>query len=118
MSGYIFILNRRPVSWCLKRQSTVALSSTEAEYVILILALKEATWLRLLLIELDLQLPEDQYAEIKVAKRSKGAKKIKANLRSQEEKDNKGMASKFISINSSTSIKAIQLKIILLKSDN
>lgn len=31
-SGFVFMLNGGPVSWCSKRQSTVALSSTEAEY--------------------------------------------------------------------------------------
>lgn len=34
-SGFIFMLNEGPVSWCSKRQSTVALSSTEAEYIAL-----------------------------------------------------------------------------------
>ena len=57
-SGYIFMLNGGPVSWCLKRQ-TVALSSTEAVYVALTLVSKVATWLRPLLTELGLLLPED-----------------------------------------------------------
>lgn len=30
-SGFIFMLNGGPVSWCSKKQPTVALSSTEAE---------------------------------------------------------------------------------------
>ena len=42
-SGFIFVLNGGPVSWCSKRQPTVALSSTEAEYIALTLAVKEAT---------------------------------------------------------------------------
>ena len=36
--GYIFMLNGGPVSWCSKRQSSVALSSTEAECIALTLA--------------------------------------------------------------------------------
>ena len=32
-SGYIFFLARGPISWSSKRQSTVALSSLEAEYI-------------------------------------------------------------------------------------
>ena len=90
--------------------TTVALSSTEAEYVVLILALKEAIWLQLLLIELGLLLLNNQYAKIKVAEGNKSAKKIKANLKSQEEEDNKEMALKAAVIHLSTSIKTISLK--------
>lgn len=60
------MLNGRPVSCCSKRQSTVALSSTEAEYIALTLAAKEATWLRLLLTELGLLVLEQ--AQIKISK--------------------------------------------------
>lgn len=42
-SGFIFMLNGGPVSWCSKRQATVALSLTQAEYVALTLASKKAT---------------------------------------------------------------------------
>ena len=42
-SGFIFILNGAPVSWCFKRQPTVARSSTEAEHIALTLAAKETT---------------------------------------------------------------------------
>lgn len=57
-SGFVFILNGGPIS-CSKRQPTVASSSTEAEYVPLTLAAKEATWLRLLLTELRVVSPLD-----------------------------------------------------------
>lgn len=70
-SGFIFMLNDGPVSWCSKRQATVALSSTEAEYVALTFAANEATWLRLLLIEIGLLDEEGQYAEIKVTQGSR-----------------------------------------------
>lgn len=66
-SGFVFILNWGPIS-CSKRQPTVALSSTEAEYVALTLAAKEATWLRLLLTELRAMSPPDQFAHINVGK--------------------------------------------------
>ena len=62
------MLNGGPVSWCSKRQPTVALSSTEAEYIALTLAAKEATWLRLLLTELRLLQLDQQHALIKVSK--------------------------------------------------
>jgi hypothetical protein len=51
--AYIFTLNGGPVSWTSKRQSTVALSTTEAEYMAMCQAIKEATWLRQLLTELS-----------------------------------------------------------------
>ncbi len=51
----------------------------------LTLASKEATWLRLLLTELGLLLPSNQYTEIRVVEGSTGAAEIKANLRDQEE---------------------------------
>jgi hypothetical protein len=48
-SGYIFFLSGGPISWNSKKQATVALSSTEAEYISITQATKEAIWLRLLL---------------------------------------------------------------------
>ena len=32
-SGHIFYLNHYPISWCLQKQETVALSSCEAEFM-------------------------------------------------------------------------------------
>lgn len=83
-SGFVFMLNGGSVSWCSKIQATVALSSTEAEYVALTLAAKEATWMRLLLTEVGLLDEKGQYAEIKVAQGSKGAEQIKADAAGQE----------------------------------
>ena len=48
-SGYMFSLAGATVSWKSKRQTVVALSSTEAEYIALCLAAQEAIWLRSLL---------------------------------------------------------------------
>ena len=44
-SGYCFLLNGTAISWTSKRQSTVALSSAEAEYLALGTAVQEALWL-------------------------------------------------------------------------
>jgi hypothetical protein len=52
-SGYLFILGGGAVSWASKRQKSIALSSTEAEYMALALGAKEAVWLRQLLEELQ-----------------------------------------------------------------
>ena len=51
-SGYIFQLGSSTISWCSRKQATVAKSSTEAEYVALSIATQEAIWLRRLLVDL------------------------------------------------------------------
>lgn len=74
------MLNGGPVSWCSKNQRTVALSSTEAEYIALTLAAKEATWLRLLLTELGLLQPDQPHASIKVSEQNLSAHAIQDDL--------------------------------------
>ncbi|XP_055924729.1 uncharacterized protein LOC129956807 [Argiope bruennichi] len=44
-SGYVFMIGGGAVSWSSKRQPTVATSTTEAEYMALSAAAKEAIWL-------------------------------------------------------------------------
>jgi hypothetical protein len=53
-SGYAFMLAGGCISWCSKKQATVALSSTEAEYIAATQAAKEAIWLRTFLKELHI----------------------------------------------------------------
>ena len=48
-SGYLFTVCGGVISWASKKQSVVALSSTEAEYIAASLASQEAVWLRSLL---------------------------------------------------------------------
>ena len=55
MSGYIFKLGECTISWGSKKQSVVALSTTEAEYIALSLACQEAVWLRNLLTNVQLK---------------------------------------------------------------
>ena len=45
-SGYMFMVSGAPVSWKSKKQTCVALSTAEAEYVALSQATQEVTWLR------------------------------------------------------------------------
>ncbi|XP_050531939.1 uncharacterized protein LOC126900333 [Daktulosphaira vitifoliae] len=47
-SGYIFMMTNGIVAWCSQRQKSVALSTTEAEYMALSQAVQELTWLTLL----------------------------------------------------------------------
>ena len=51
-TGYVFIAGKGAITWKSKKQQTVALSSTEAEYVALSEAAREACWLRQLFGEL------------------------------------------------------------------
>ena len=53
-SGYSFTLGGAKISWKSKRQSIVALSTTEAEYVALCHAAQEVVWLRRLLASVNL----------------------------------------------------------------
>ncbi|KAH9779039.1 retrovirus-related pol polyprotein from transposon RE1 [Citrus sinensis] len=55
--AYIIFLGGNPISWCSKKQRTVARSSTEAEYRSVASAVAELTWITNLLSELRLQLP-------------------------------------------------------------
>ena len=48
-TGYLFELGSGPIAWCSKRQSTVSLSTTEAEYIAASEATREAIWLRKML---------------------------------------------------------------------
>jgi hypothetical protein len=52
ISGYAFLLDGGAVSWSLKKQDIIVLSTTEAEYVAATQATKEAIWLQSLLGEL------------------------------------------------------------------
>ena len=53
-TAYVFILACGPVSWKSNLQSTIALSTTEAEYMAVTEGAKEAVWLRGLLKDLGI----------------------------------------------------------------
>ena len=53
-SGFVFQIGNSTVSWSSKKQSIVALSSTEAEYVSLCSAAQETVWFRHLLKDIGL----------------------------------------------------------------
>jgi len=62
IGGYAFVLNGAAVSWNSQKQSTIALSSTEAEYMALTQAVKESLWLQGILYDIGgrKHLPEVQ----------------------------------------------------------
>jgi hypothetical protein len=52
ISGYAFLIDGGAISWSSKKQEIVSLSTTEAEYVVMTHAAKEAVWLSQLIAEL------------------------------------------------------------------
>ena len=76
-SGYVFKVTNTTVSWCSKRQASVAKSTTEAEYISLSLAAQEAIWLCRLLFDVgcDVDFPpviyEDNHGAIELSKNPK-----------------------------------------------
>ena len=60
-SGYVFIANHGAIGWASKRQSMVALSTTESEYIGLSIAGQHLAWLHIFFAELSLpqELPTD-----------------------------------------------------------
>ena len=53
-SGYTFLLGGGAITWCSKKQSCVALSTMESEYVACSVAVQEVVWLRRFLQRLDI----------------------------------------------------------------
>lgn len=53
ITGYVFIKNGAAVTWSSQRQQTVALSTTEAEFMAACAATKEAMWLKQLLSDIS-----------------------------------------------------------------
>jgi transposase InsO family protein len=72
-TGYVFLYNGGAISWSSRLQPTVAVSTTEAEYMAAAFAVKEALWLRKLLSDFDrkpgvLEIFCDNQAAIKILK--------------------------------------------------
>ena len=82
-SGYIFVMNGGAISWKSRKQTCVALSTAEAEYVALASAAQETAWIRQLLNDLHHQqddptiLFEDNQAAVAISKNSQLHTKMK-----------------------------------------
>ena len=57
ISGYVIVMAGGAVAWPLKKQTTVALSTAEAEYVAATHIAKQVIWHRSLFMELDFNIP-------------------------------------------------------------
>ena len=75
--GYVFTFDGGAISWSAKQQSVVALSSTEAEYIGITHAAKEAIWLRSLLA--DLVHPDFARHAVRLYSDNKGAMDLAHN---------------------------------------
>ena len=58
ISGYVFLLAGRAVSWSSKKQATVTLSTAEAEYIAATHAAKQILWHQSLFNELEIPQPK------------------------------------------------------------
>jgi transposase InsO family protein len=72
-TGYFVTLNRNPISWCSKRQNTIALSTAEAEYMGISETIKELIWIKKLLTDLKItdfktELACDNQSAIQISK--------------------------------------------------
>lgn len=82
-SGYVFKLFGNTVSWGSRKQTTVSLSSTEAEYIALTEAICELKWIKKLLVELNIDckgpvvIYEDNQSCIKIIDEPKERKRMK-----------------------------------------
>jgi hypothetical protein len=82
IGAYIFMFNNGAVSWSSKKQSIVALSSCEAEYIALSECAKESQWLKNLHSELNniiypIILYEDNQGAMKIAENNMFSKRTK-----------------------------------------
>lgn len=77
-TGYVALLFGTPISWCARRQGSVATSTTAAEYITISEAVKEVMWLRQLFKELRIHhwtlhepvnLAVDNQAAIRIAEK-------------------------------------------------
>ena len=82
-SGYLFMMSGAATSWKSRKQTCVALSTAEAEYVALAGATQEATWMRQLLEDLYHEqkeptvIREDNQAAIAIAQQPHSHSKMK-----------------------------------------
>lgn len=57
-SGYYCSVNGGAISWCCRKQDVVSLSSAEAEFIALTETCKEIVWIKRLVTEMKLEVPE------------------------------------------------------------
>lgn len=82
-TGFVFLLNDGTISWISRKQATIALSTTEAEYVAAASAAQEAIWIRKVLLDLGYEqkfpttIFEDNQGCIKLANNTTSYTRVK-----------------------------------------
>jgi hypothetical protein len=82
-SGYVFLMAGAPVTWSSKRQTTVALSTVEAEYVAMSRCAQQMVWMHNWLSEVEVaysvpgQISGDNCGAIALTKNTKDHGKVK-----------------------------------------
>ena len=82
-SGYIFLMAGGPVTWSSKRQTSVALSTVEAEYVVMSRCAQQMVWMQSWLDEVDIEhslpglIKGDNCGAIALTKNTKDHGKVK-----------------------------------------
>lgn len=74
-TGYIFVYQSAAISWSTKKQKTVALSSTEAEFMSITAAIQESVWLK----RLENEMNPDAKKTMKIFCDNKGALHVAMN---------------------------------------
>ncbi|KAJ3494865.1 hypothetical protein NLJ89_g10721 [Agrocybe chaxingu] len=74
-SGFVWSLAGGPISWSAKKQTCIALSTTEAEYIALTRAVQEGIWIRQSLLALHLHCPNP----LVIATDNHGARSLSEN---------------------------------------
>lgn len=74
-SGYVFMMQGGAISWNTRRQQTVALSSTEAEYMSLVSAVQESIWLK----RLEREIFPNQPKKMTISCDNRGAMQLALN---------------------------------------
>jgi len=60
------LLSKTPISWCSKKESVVALSTCECEYIVVAMSAYQAVWLDALMKELNIKEGKEEAAILKV----------------------------------------------------
>lgn len=74
-TGYVFLFQSAAISWATKKQKTVALSSTEAEFMSITAAIQESVWLK----RLEKELNPEYKESMQIYSDNKGALQVALN---------------------------------------